>query len=107
MYYDEDIALFEGGDGGSVLQEIELSLGQSVFALSVDDGIETISMGFVSGYRSASASSTAFVQTSIVGSSGAPVVTFDGVVVGLLRSDGRVISGDTIKILLEEAIDRE
>ncbi|MDP3988952.1 MAG: S1C family serine protease [bacterium] len=87
------------------LGDERLSLGQTVITLGYDGAITTTSIGFISGYKAQTASSSVVINTNINPSLhmvGGPLLISDGTVVGLQAAKEVIVPAEHITTLLQE-----
>lgn len=82
----------------------QVSLGQTVIALSSDYGLSTVSIGYVSGFKSGNASSSPVIKTSIKPTenwSGRPIIDINGYLVGMYGKSNDIVPYSVIKNLID------
>ena len=82
----------------------QVSLGQTVIAMGFDAGLNTVSMGYVSGMKAGSASSTPVIKTNIKTTenwSGRPIIDTNGFLVGVYGLNNEIISYQSVKNLID------
>lgn len=82
-----------------------LVLGQTVIVLGYDGNIKTTDIGFVSGYRPQTASSTEIIHTNIEAHAdmiGGPLLTSGGEIVGLIAGEANIVPAQRIIEALQE-----
>ena len=88
----------------------QISLGQTVIAMGFDSGLNTVSMGYISGMRAGTASSSPIVKASIKPSdnwSGRPIIDTNGFLVGVYGSNNEIITFSEIKALIDSSATKE
>ncbi|HBM45800.1 MAG: hypothetical protein UT05_C0002G0042 [Parcubacteria group bacterium GW2011_GWF2_38_76] len=84
----------------------QVSLGQTVITLGFDSGLNTLTMGYISGLKVGNASSTPIIKTSIRPTenwSGRPIIDINGFLIGMYGSDNDVVPYVVVKNLIDSS----
>ncbi len=87
-----------------------LSLGQTILVPGSESGLSSVSIGYVSSYRSGNASSSSVVKTSLKTNSdwgGMPVLDIDGYLIGAYGVRGNVVTYAEIRSFIDSSIVKE
>lgn len=88
----------------AVLSNSQMSLGQTIIIAGIDSGFNTVSIGFVSAIKQATASTTGAIRTNIKpteGFSGRPIMDVNGFLLGMYGADNEIAPYSAIKSLID------
>ena len=88
----------------AVLSNSQMSLGQTIIVAGIDNGFSTVSIGFVSAIKQATASTTGAIRTNIKpteGFSGRPIMDVNGFLLGMYGANNEIAPYSAIKNLID------